>query len=107
MSVRKLFCRDTFGARLATILDVLYAFQSTYHRVNFIHEPHRGLFAEPDGDSFFEADQLTRYYYLNPREIDFALFEDKVAGARDGCSRTLVREARSMLAAQYQRSSQV
>ena len=115
MSVREIFCRRTFGAELAAILDALYCIHSAYHSGNTMQEPHRGLFAEPEGTSFFEADQLTRFYYFNSREIDLAMFEDKASGAQAAlgwgvtrsCSRTLVREVRAQLADQYHRSSQV
>lgn len=113
MAVPAVFSPESFGAELARTLDALYAIQCVYHRDNSAHEPHRGLFAHPEGSCFFAADMLTRHYYLHPREIEHALFEGRIEGLAEAlhwdyarsCSRTLMRETRERLAGVYQAAS--
>ena len=77
------FSAETFGEELARLLDALYAIEQRGHSFNTSTEPYRGLFALPTGTSFYEADQLTRRFYLDPHELaSEALLRDEGLSAQ-------------------------
>ena len=79
------FSEALFGPQLAGILDMLLAVQSEESRrfTRQDHTPLMGVFTPPSGNSWFEADMLTRYFYVNPLSLDAALAQDIVPGARE------------------------
>ena len=104
MSLRPIFSSQCFGPRLAAVLDVLYAFHGLGQRVNYAHQPHLGLFTEPEPDSFFAADVITRHFYRFPDDLGYCLAENKVARAREvleweqgQCPGTFMHEVRAQL----------
>ena len=108
MLVPRVFDETVFGAKLARIVDTLYAFYIRYHRINYEHLPNRGLFTVATGASFFEADVITRHYYLDPSELKYCLKETQLQDAHealgwsdDTCPGAFMTGVRQMLQASY------
>lgn len=80
--IPRVFSSSLFGVGLARRLDALYAMEKIWHSVDLPNKPRSGLFSHATGDSFREADALTRHFYLTPMELDYHFTKDTVPGAR-------------------------
>jgi hypothetical protein len=110
MSIPSVFCPHTFGAALARKLDALYIMEAVWHAVDRPYKPFTGLFAKPDGTSYYEADELTCRYIRSPRELEIYLVEDIVPGARAlfewevvSDAETIITSMRAELEAKYRK----
>jgi len=77
------FTPSIFGPELARVLNTLAAVQveesKRYNRVESL--PLMGIFTNPVGTSWFEADMLTRHFYANHASLEALLACDCVPGA--------------------------
>lgn len=79
------FSSAVFGEDLSRILDILTVIQ-TEESKRFNREggiPLIGIFTNPTGTSWFEADMLTRHFYAGEMALKDTLQHDIVPGARD------------------------
>jgi hypothetical protein len=79
------FAPTIFGPELARILNTLAAVHveesKRYNRMENL--PLMGVFTNPVGTSWFEADMLTRHFYANHASLESLLACDCVPGARE------------------------
>jgi hypothetical protein len=79
------FAPTIFGPELARILNTLAALHveesKRYNRMENL--PLMGVFTNPVGTSWFEADMLTRHFYANHASLESLLACDCVPGARE------------------------
>ena len=79
------FAPTIFGPELARILNTLAAVHveesKRYNRMENL--PLMGVFTNPVGTSWFEADMLTRHFYANHASLESLLACECVPGARE------------------------
>ena len=101
--IPSVFSADTFGPRLARALDGLLAVQVEDAKLyRSSPEPTVRLCgmlgAQPSGDDFYAADQLSRHYYTAG---DVMIQTDRIPGLKDVMAGLHILKIREMLAERY------